>query len=934
MKVLIEALRNTDRRKYGPIPFWSWNNRMEKEQLLCQIEKMKEAGCGGFVLHARTGLKTEYLSEEWFSLVEACLDKAAEIGMNVWIYDENGWPSGFVGGELLKEEEYLAPYLEEEDRSVYDENAYAVFDGAGKRLYSGERSADGVYRCVYVRLSPANTDILKPEVVDEFIARTYEEYYKRFKTRFGKELVGFFTDEPQYYRWGTPFSYSVASFWKERYGEDIADGIIALFEDDEKAYSFRVRYYLALNELYTNNFYKKIYDWCENHGCKLTGHSVEETQLYTQMWGCAACTPSYEYEQIPGIDNLGHCNDAKLAARQVGSAAGQLGKQQVLTETFGCSGYGSTPDQLRAIAEKQYVHGVNFMCHHLFAYSLAGQGKTDHPPCFSPHMTWWKHFSRFNEYFTRLGKLLAESETCVNCVVINPMQSVYLRYDRFHEDKAMDTDEALAALQDTLNKNGILYDLADETILSRHGSTKKGQIRVGKRVYDFVIVPDCASLSANTQKILRAYMAEGGKVYAAGVPAYADGVRSDWSFLHSNVTLQEIWQAGVIQLKTDGVAEYTYRKGKGYEFLYLVNPSKEKEAHVRIPEGYSRIDLLTEKIYSQPQECTLRPGEGGLYIPVVGEEAIVYAKEQDITEKFSFQSASDNNLTLDTVQVDEGNGFGGQEPLCEVFDRLLRAQYNGKIAIKYTFEAEGFGNRLVLRREKGKYIRSTLNGNELVFTDSDYDVFFEEADISNYVKKGKNEYINELEFYERPHVYWALFDPLATESVRNCLWYDTELENIYIRGEFNVDENRRIVAFEAPKSMRSLEKNGYPYFAGSVCFEGRVFGEKKRAKIILEGDYSVAEVYINGTEAGAAMFGNEVEVELNEGKDNEVKIVAISSLRNQFGPFHYKGYEGAIGPLAFTFRGCWKDGKCKDYDPSYRLIPFGISSVCVAFEKE
>lgn len=59
-----------------------------------------------------------------------------------------------------------------------------------------------------------------------------------------------------------------------------------------------------MNELYTENYYKRLYDWCEAHGCKLTGHSVEETLLFTQMWGCAGCTPSYEYEHIPGIDNL------------------------------------------------------------------------------------------------------------------------------------------------------------------------------------------------------------------------------------------------------------------------------------------------------------------------------------------------------------------------------------------------------------------------------------------------------------------------------------------------------------------------------------------------------------------------------------------------------------------------------------------------------
>ena len=935
MKEYLQSLAKTDMRKYGPAPFWSWNNKLEKSQLLHQIDKMKEGGCGGFVIHARTGLRIEYLSEEWFSLVEACLDKAAALKMSVWIYDENGWPSGFVGGKLLEKEEYRAPFLEMEEKDAYDPAAYAVFDAAGKRLRAGEKAEGSKYRCVYVRRSPANTDILNPDVVSEFIRLTHEEYYRRFGSRFGKELVGFFTDEPQYYRWGTPFSYSAEKLWKERYGEEIGDGIIALFEDDEKAYSFRVRYYKMLNELYTNVFYKRLYDWCSAHNCMLTGHSVEETMLYMQMWGGAACTPSYEFEHIPGIDNLGHYNGASLAARQIGSAAGQLGKQQILTETFGCSGYGSTPDQLRAIAEKQYVHGVNYMCHHLFAYSLAGQGKTDHPPCFSPHMTWWKHFADFNLYFTRLGRMLAESDACVNCAVINPMQSVYLRYFRFDEERAMQTDKDFAILQEKLNRCGILYDIADETILARHGSAKGGSLQVGNRKYDYVIVPACTSLSADTYNMLRNYVAEGGKIFlAGGIPQYTDGVAADWSFLHANVTLDEIAAAGAVQLKTDGTAEYTYRKGKDFEFLYIVNISREKEAHLQIPAGFARADLFRLKLYACPQDLVLRPGEGILLMPGKGEKLVEYGADEDITPAFSFSGITDNNLTIDTVQLDEGNGFGADEPLCEAFDRLLRARYCGPLAVKYSFLVEGYGKKLVLRREKGKYTRSMLNGKPLVFHDSDFDCLFEEADITDAVREGVNEYVNELEFYERPHVFWALFDPLATESVRNCLWYDTELENVYILGDFTVDESRCIHAPAAPRAGESLEKNGYPYFAGCAAFSAKVFGEAARARFTVDGDYAVAEVRVNGKEAGAAMFGNVAEVELEAGKENLVEITAVGTLRNMFGPFHFTGDEGAIGPYSFTFRGSWENGQCSDFNPAYRLMPFGIRSVKVAFEKK
>ena len=39
-------------------PFWSWNDRLEKKELVRQIELMKESGIEGFFMHARGGLKT------------------------------------------------------------------------------------------------------------------------------------------------------------------------------------------------------------------------------------------------------------------------------------------------------------------------------------------------------------------------------------------------------------------------------------------------------------------------------------------------------------------------------------------------------------------------------------------------------------------------------------------------------------------------------------------------------------------------------------------------------------------------------------------------------------------------------------------------------------------------------------------------------------
>ena len=69
---------------------------------------MKEMGFGGFFMHSRTGLETEYLGEEWFRLINRCAEYGKERGLMPWLYDEDRWPSGSAGGMVTQEEKYLS----------------------------------------------------------------------------------------------------------------------------------------------------------------------------------------------------------------------------------------------------------------------------------------------------------------------------------------------------------------------------------------------------------------------------------------------------------------------------------------------------------------------------------------------------------------------------------------------------------------------------------------------------------------------------------------------------------------------------------------------------------------------------------------------------------------------------------------------------------
>ncbi len=73
---------------------------MTEAQIDEQMADFKAKGIGGLFVHPRPGLITPYLSEEWISLFTRAVETGRKLGMKVWIYDENSYPSGFAGGHV------------------------------------------------------------------------------------------------------------------------------------------------------------------------------------------------------------------------------------------------------------------------------------------------------------------------------------------------------------------------------------------------------------------------------------------------------------------------------------------------------------------------------------------------------------------------------------------------------------------------------------------------------------------------------------------------------------------------------------------------------------------------------------------------------------------------------------------------------------------
>ncbi|MBR4762263.1 MAG: hypothetical protein IK086_06470, partial [Clostridia bacterium] len=348
--------------KYRPAPFWSWNEKLDVWETKSQIKRMKDAGIGGFFMHARGGLQTEYLSGEWFDNITASLHEGEKCGMLAWGYDENGWPSGFGGGKvnglgLHFQQKYLR--CVETDCPVCDEFTLANVECGGK-----------IYRC-YFEVNPFYVDTLNPEVIGEFLKSTHEKYREKLKGDF-KKLKGFFTDEPQASRNGVPWSFNLEKEYEKIYGEPIREHLPKLFYRLEGFEEFRFRYWRLVRDLFSDSFMGVIGKWCKENGCALTGHMVLEEDYFEHILANGCCMPSYEFMDIPGMDHLCRGMPSLQTEMQLTSAANQLGKKQILSETFAACGWNVSFEDMRRIYEHQLVHGVNLLCQHLESYSLRG----------------------------------------------------------------------------------------------------------------------------------------------------------------------------------------------------------------------------------------------------------------------------------------------------------------------------------------------------------------------------------------------------------------------------------------------------------------------------------------------------------------------------------------------------------------------------------
>ncbi len=918
---LMEMLQDPP-QAYRGLPFWSWNDRLDPAMLRRQIQEMKKAGLGGFFMHARGGLQTEYLSDDWLDCIKAGIAAAGPEGMAAWCYDENGWPSGFAGGLVIGlGEAYHLRWLELEEKDSagpLTPDCLANYhwnpaSGAAALLQPGETPRPGPgERILTVRekRNPYYSDILNPEVVKAFLDCTHETYFRHFQNEFGRTMPGFFTDEPQFKQGGIPWSTVLETEFYQRYHYDVKQILPALFREVPDYARARHHFWSLISELYVTSFGKQIYEWCEQHHCRLTGHVMQEDSLLAQMEATAGSMPFYEYMHIPGIDWLGRRIGADpVTPKQAGSAAAQLGKQFVISEMFALCGWNVSFGELKWIAEWQYVNGINLMCQHLEGYSLRGLRKRDYPPSLFIQQPWWNEYKAFNDYFARLGMLFAEGKSAVRVLLIHPMHSAWIAYDGTDNAALRKLDEDLAWASRTLAGLHVDYHYGDETLLARHGKISQSGFTVGACVYRAVVLPSLLTLDEQTVNLLEEWLDRGGPVISLGdLPRRCGGrvdarlqrlgervmhAGRDRERLHRFLTDQRLITISIAddQGEIDAIS-YRQTDLGAAQLFFLVNHDQnqtyEATVAIRGRGGLRRLALesgrpeaiaFQETAVGVTTQLRFLPMQSHLLILEEGTEADVRPGQPEpqtvvVTPGTQWEVAAMdwNALTLDgcDYRIDEGP-WQGPLPVIKLMDLLLNLRRACRVELKFVWDMALDPARLqtlFLAIETPWLFEMAINGRPLQYEDIGWwkDSAFKKVDLRGLVRTGRNEILLKTEFYQNPQVYEVLFGKDVYETEKNKLTYDVELESLYLVGDFGVRSQTAyqaaarnglwtdgpFVIVEPPRQVTGgdLTTQGLCFFAGSVTLSQMfALDPEPGQRIILQLDQPdavMAKVFING----------------------------------------------------------------------------------------
>jgi hypothetical protein len=473
------------------------------------------------------------------------VEEAKQRNMRVWIVDDAGYPSGFAGGKFTQEK----PELRMQTLALAKKIPVAA-GGTLSQPVTPETvavlavNADGTSQPVPItngainwtaptgawtvliiehqfQTSPTRSetnpdpkhpkdssqsleDYMNPAATLQYLTFTHEQYKKYVGDEFGKTIMGFRGDEPDY-TIGNSLPWTPAFFdrFQEIKGYDVRPYVASFFAPTMTDEQKRVKadYWDVFSLMFAAAFFKQQSDWCAANGIAYQVHINHEEMELELTRSEGDFFRDMRYVEVPGIDAIWHqiwMDTISDFPRLASSASHLYGKPRAFTETFAAYRPQPNVDQARYILNEEMVRGVNQIEVMYFPAS-----SSSFPP--QSGLMSQPGFADLMQYVRRLSYLMSVGRPAASVALYIPSSSLWLN------DVA--ADRAFVSTERLLSEHQIDFDDVDENALASELTPGQGTLEtMSGNIYRTIILPGENLLSQAALDRLKAFAAGGGHV--------------------------------------------------------------------------------------------------------------------------------------------------------------------------------------------------------------------------------------------------------------------------------------------------------------------------------------------------------------------------------------------------------------------------------------
>jgi len=604
---------------------------MTRESIIKDLDAMKKQGIRAVTIEGGYRLPAPYLSAGYFDLVKIIVEELKKRDMHLWIIDEGKYPSGFAGGKFSQER----PDLRMQGLVVFKRIRLAQGETANEKLDASVVSAVAVnsetqatenidvskhqlnwtaktgnwqitlvqhrFKTAVTRAANNPTggkdtvnslmDYLNPAATKQFLEFTHVQYKKYIGNEFGKTVLGFRGDEPEY--GFTPWTPGLDSIFKARKGYDVKPYIASfLLPNASKEQKLaKADFWDVWSDLFRDNFFKVEADWCAANGLEYIVHIDHEDALMDLAKSDGDYFKDMRYLQIPGVDviwaQVWYDNVAdfpKLAS----SAAHMYGRPRAFSESFAAFTHKPTIDDARWVVNEQLVRGINLFEFMFWSSSAEGRGGG------GGYLGDVK-FPDLEAYSNRSSWMLSSGRPAAQVGLYCPTESMWLGNK--------DANTSLLAVSKTLLEHQVDFDYVDNQGLESVFKAGKGVFtNLSGQSYKAIVVPTTSVMTAPAIARLKAFAQSGGKVIFVGkapdmvtgknfIDATAPAAMPWATTTDLNDAIIKTLPADVTLDKAGPGVKYLHRSWKDAEMYFVFNESDQPQDLKATLNGAGKAEL-------------------------------------------------------------------------------------------------------------------------------------------------------------------------------------------------------------------------------------------------------------------------------------------------------------------------------------------------------